>query len=100
VVVATRRTSVCDVGEPGVCYEVYELDGRPGYSFIFRSGRYDGFKPREVAMMLHVTGTVCPAVAGYQFCNVTRLARDFEAGLFAPAFPLVSAPAPQGPRPL
>ena len=73
---------------------------RPGYSFIFRSGRYDGFKPREVAMMLHVTDTVCPAVAGYQFRNVTRLARDFEAGYFAPAFPMVSAPAPPGPRPL
>ena len=100
VVVATRRTGVCDVGEPGVCYEVYELGGRPGYSFIFRSGRYDGFSPDEVEQFLQVTDQVCRATAGYQFRNVNQLARDFEAGLFAPAFPLVSAPAPQGPRPL
>lgn len=99
VAVATRQTGVCEVGEPSVCYEVYELGGRPGYSFIFRSGRYDGFSPDEVDMMLQVTGTVCRAVASYQFKNVTRLARDFEAGVFVPAFPLVSAPTPQGPRP-
>ena len=34
------------------CYEVYTLDNRPGYSFIFEGGRYDGFSPDEVATML------------------------------------------------
>lgn len=43
IAIATRASGVCDVGETGVCYEVYELAGRPGYSFIFERGRYDGF---------------------------------------------------------
>lgn len=98
VAVATRQTGVCEVGEPGVCYEVYELDGRPGYSFIFASGRYDGFSLDEVDMMLHVTGTVCQPVSGYRFKNVLRLKRDFQAGFFDPAFPLISAPPPPGPQ--
>lgn len=49
-------------------------------------------------MMLHVTGTLCQPVVGYPFRNVTRLVRDFKAGFFAPAFPLVSAPALQEPQ--
>jgi hypothetical protein len=84
-VVARRATGVCDVGEAGVCYEVYTLDNRPGYSFIFQSGRYDGFSPDEVATMLRVTGR-CDALAGYEFRNVQQLCRDYEAGLFALAF--------------
>ena len=28
--IATRASGVCDVGERGVCDEVYALDGRPG----------------------------------------------------------------------
>jgi hypothetical protein len=55
-VVAQRATGVCEVGELGVCYEVYTLDNLLGYSFIFQSGRYDGFSPDEVATMLRVTG--------------------------------------------
>ena len=98
VVVAKRRSAVCDVGEPGVCYEVYELDGRPGWSFIFRSGRYDGFSPDEVDTFLHVTGTVCRPVAGYRFRNVIRLTQDFHAGFFNPAFPLTGGTGPQGPQ--
>jgi hypothetical protein len=84
-VVAKRATGVCEIGEAGVCYEVYTLDNRPGYSIIFQSGRYDGFSPGEVATMLRVTGR-CDALAGYQFRNVQQLIRDYEAGLFAPAF--------------
>ena len=84
-VVAKRATGVCEVGELGVCYEVYTLDHRPGHSFIFQSGRYDGLSPDEVATMLWVTGR-CDALAGYQFRNVQPLIRDYEAGLFAPAF--------------
>jgi hypothetical protein len=33
--IATRASGVCDVGERGVCYEMYELAGRPGCSFLF-----------------------------------------------------------------
>lgn len=86
-VIAKRASGVNAAGERGVCYEVYQLGGRPGYSFIFERGRYDGFSPDEVATFLHVTGQVCPALADYQFTTVTRLTRDFEQGRFAEAFP-------------
>lgn len=68
-VVAQRATSVC--------YEVYTLDNRPGYSVLFESGRYDGFSPDEVATMLRVTGR-CDALAGYEFRNVQQLIRDMR----------------------
>ena len=85
--VAIRLSGVCDAGERGVCYEVYELGGQPGYSFIFEKGRYDGFSPEDVATFLEITGEHCAAVADYQFQNVTRLRRDFQQGRFAAAFP-------------
>jgi len=88
IAVAKRSCSVCDAGEIGVCYELYELENRPGYSFIFESGRYDGFSPDDVALILDVTGRVCQAVAGYAFENVGKLAKDFSAGRFAAAFPM------------
>jgi hypothetical protein len=84
---ATRASGVCDVGERGVCYEVYALGGRPGYSFLFAQGRYDGFSPEDVARFLTITGEVCAAVAEYQFTTVTRLQRDWAQGRFAAAFP-------------
>ncbi len=85
-VLARRKTGVCDVGEMGVCYEVYTLGNRLGYSFIFERGRYDGFSPEEVTMFLIVTDEVCPPIANYQFRNVIRLCRDFQQGRFDEAF--------------
>ena len=87
VAIATRASGVCEVGEIGICYEVYTLGSRPGYSFIFEKGRYDGFSPEDVSMFLNVTDTVCDKVADYQFTNVTRLMHDFRLGRFAEAFP-------------
>lgn len=86
IVIAKRETAVCNVGERGVCYEVYELSSRPGWSFIFERGGYDGFSPDDVDMILEVTGEVCREVAGYQFKNVGRLCQDFQQGRFAAAF--------------
>ena len=96
LVIAKRTTGVCDVGERGVCYEEYTLpDGkggqRPGWSFIFESGRHDGFSPDEVALILEITGDLCPDVADYEFRSVPRLMADFRRGRFAPAFPPVRA---------
>lgn len=79
-------TGVCSAGERGVCYERYRLDKRPGYSFIFEHGGYDGFSPDEVELMLEVSGDVCPQLADYQFTNVLRLQKDFHEGRFADAF--------------
>jgi hypothetical protein len=84
---ATRASGVCDVGERGVCYERYTLGGRPGYSFLFEQGRYDGFSPEDVTLCLTMTGEICAAVADDQFTNVVQLARDFKRGRFAAAFP-------------
>jgi hypothetical protein len=87
LVVAKRASGICASGERGVCYEVSQLGGRPGYGILFQRGGYDGFSPDDVATFLDVTGRVCPEVAGYQFTNVTRLAQDFRDGRFAAAFP-------------
>lgn len=86
-VIAQRTTGVCDAGERGVCYEAYTLGNRPGWSFLFESGRHDGFSPDDVALILEVTGEVCPDVADYEFQSVMRLMANFRRGRFAPAFP-------------
>ena len=91
LVIARRTTGVCDAGERGVCYEEYTLpDGqggrRPGWSFLFESGRHDGFSPDEVELMLEITGDICREVADYEFQSVMRLMADFCRGRFAPAF--------------
>jgi hypothetical protein len=85
--IATRASGVCDVGERGVCDEVYARGGRPGYSFLFEQGRSDGFSTEDVALFLTIIGEVCTAVADYPFINMTRLSRDVAQGRFAPAFP-------------
>ena len=84
-VIARRASGVCAAGERGVCCELYQLGGRPGYGILFQGGRYDGFSPADVETFLDVTGRVCPEVSGYRFTNVTQLARDFEQGRFAAA---------------
>jgi hypothetical protein len=85
-VIAKRVSGVCDPGEHGVCYQVYELAGRPGWGFIFESGRYDGFSPEDVATFLEVTGVVCQEVADYQFQNVGQFCRDCQRGRFDRGF--------------
>ena len=85
--VAKRISGVSDPGKMGVCDEVYQLAGQPGSSFLFKSGRYDGFSPGDIEMFLDPTGCVCEAVADDQFQNVMKRARDDQAGQFAPAFP-------------
>jgi hypothetical protein len=86
LVIAKRTTGVCDAGERGVCYEEYTIGNRPGWSFLFESGRHDGFSPDEVELILELTGDLCPDVADYEFQSVPRLMADFRRGRFAPAF--------------
>ena len=64
----------------------YTLGNQPGWSFLFESGRHDGFSPDEVELMLKITGDLCPDVADYAFQSVMRLMADFRRGRFAPAF--------------
>lgn len=76
-------------GARGVCYEEYRFAGRPGASFIFENGRYDGFSDDEAAAFLERIG-FAPHLATYRFTNVIQLARDFASGRFARAL----SPAP------
>jgi hypothetical protein len=94
IAIARTQTGVCDVGERGVCYEIYQrtwrdaLDERThGFSFLFERGRYDGFTPDETRELLTLTGEICAAVMDYRFTNVGRLEADFQAGRFLAAFP-------------
>jgi hypothetical protein len=74
IAIAKHASGVCRAAEPGVCYEMYELDGRPSYGFIFAKGDYDGFSPDDVEIFLHVTGERSAVLAGYRFENVGQLA--------------------------
>jgi hypothetical protein len=91
--VAKRDSAICTVGELGVCYEVYTLENRAGYSFIFEKGGYDGFSPDDVALFLEVTDVVFQSIANYGFENVTQLERDYGNGRFSEAFTLQRAKA-------
>ena len=83
--VAKRDSGVCREDDLGVCYEVYTLNGRPGYAFIFERGGFDGFSPRDVEMFLEPLELVVPSVASYQFTNVLKLVRNYRTGRFAEA---------------
>ena len=83
--VAKRDSGVCKAGEYGVCYEVYRLEGRPGYAFIFERGGFDGFSPYDVETFLEVFDLVAPSITSYTFTNVGRLVQDYRAGRFAEA---------------
>lgn len=65
------------VGTVGVCYEVYNIGGPNGYSFIFQNGRYDGFSHDEVQDFLEFQG-IDPSIRDYKFTNVMRLSEDFS----------------------
>ena len=84
--VASRDTAICRAGELGVCYELYQISERPGYSFIFERGGYDGFSPQDVEMVLEVTEVVFRSIESYCFTDVGQLLKDFLAGRFSEAF--------------
>ena len=79
----TRRlSSLWKKGERGVCYETYRIGERPGYSFIFEGGGYDGFSEDDLSSWLALTEEVAPSVMGFQFRNVMHLSGAYEAGWF------------------
>ena len=89
IIVARVDTAVCNVGERGVIYEIYDRDmwfpdskSRPGVSVIFEAGHYDGFSPEEQDQMLTRTGFVDTASTKYRFTNVMKLCDDYRAGQF------------------
>lgn len=90
---AKRDSAICCVGEMGVCYDIYTIGSRPGYSFIFEQGGDDGFSPEDVELFLEVTDVVFPSIATYKFENVTQLERDYGNGRFSEAFSLQRAKA-------
>ena len=78
--VAERATAVCQAGEVGVCYEVYYLGGRPGYSVPFQGGGYDGSGPSEVEAVLDVQPVRDRAASPYESADVGRLRRGSQRG--------------------
>lgn len=86
VAVAMRECGVFRLGEAGVCFEAYRIGGRPGWSFIFERGGFDGFSPSDVGLCLHVTGEVAPGLEGYEHTGIGRLLRDWREGRFTVAF--------------
>jgi len=90
IAVAKRAIGEWSLDEPGVCYEVYELEDGAGYSFIFEKGGCDGFSPEDVETFLHVTGEQSAFRADYQFKNEGRLSADDAGGMFQPAFDIAS----------
>jgi len=89
---AKRKTGVCGQGEKGVCYEVWSRNNSEdgdalGFSFIFESGRYDGFSGRDIDLFLIIEPIVVPQIANYQFTNVRRLSADFDRRVFDAAWP-------------
>jgi hypothetical protein len=40
--IVKKDSAICSVGEIGVCYDMYTLGNRPGYSFIFEKGGLAG----------------------------------------------------------
>ena len=91
--VATKNTAICRADELGVCYELYTIGDRPGYSFIFERGGYDGFSPEDVEMFLEVTAVVFKSIESYCFTDVGQLLKDFLAGRFIEAFSSQTAKA-------
>ena len=65
----------------------YQIE--PPALISFSGGRTSGYMLRQILDAydgrLQVTGR-CDALAGYEFQNVQQLTRDYEAGVFAPAF--------------
>ena len=84
IVVATKETGVCNVGERGVVYEIYGR-GKPGgagASIIFEQGLYDGFSPDEQDAMLKPLDLFDEAAQAYRFTNVMRLVSDYHKRVF------------------
>lgn len=84
LVVAKRRTRICEQGERGVCFDVYDF-GKidfEGYSIIFQNGGYEGFTPNEVDRDLQILDRVDDAIANYEYANARQLMMDFKNGVF------------------
>ena len=73
-------------GTLGIVYDEYEFHGRneswKGVSIIFTNGEYDGFSEEEQELFLEFVEHKHDF--RYQFSNVMKLSRDFEAGFFEP----------------
>lgn len=90
-VVALVGSGVCNIGERGVVYELYDRAGYDkaggiGASIIFERGGYDGFAPGELRLV-RLLPEWCEFARRYEFRNVGQVRADYLAGrfTFAPA---------------
>ena len=87
---AVRASSLWQKGERGVCYEIYGIGDRAGFSFIFEKGGYDGFSEDELEPWLLITKEIAPSVVGFQFKNVLHLTGAYQAGWFDEALKITA----------
>lgn len=107
LVTVDRRSGVNAAGARAVVVEAYTLmerehrdakrAPRPGWMLLFEDGRADGFSPGDCTLFEVRRVGHCAAVAGYVFRSMTRLAADYRAGFFGPAWAAVAS-AQQPPR--
>ena len=90
LVIAQRDTTVCEVGEAGVCYHYQENDQTPLWFLIFESGGFGGFSLEEIAKFARVLGLSVGDSYSYQ--NVNQLIQDYRAGSFKYAFTYARSP--------
>ena len=85
VVVACRATGVCAQGERGLVVGTYTLNGRPGWTIMFRNGRHDGWSPCDAGLFLQA-GPVVAGLTDYRYGHISQVRKDLDAGLFDAAF--------------
>jgi hypothetical protein len=74
-----------DEGAQGVVVQEYFIGEKSGVQVIFENGEFDGFSIEEQQRFLHRTGHEY-SLDGYRFINVTKLSKDFDAGMFDMVF--------------
>ena len=75
----------CPIGTKGCVYEEYDIGDGPGAGVIFENGTYDGFSPEDQESFFDFVAH-CDECEDYVFRNVMQLSRDYDKGLFLPAF--------------
>lgn len=89
VVIAKKQTSICAVGDLGVCFDVIELPAptrtnRSGkrYGVIFEGGGYNIFEGDRLDEVVTPCLFVCEDAVDYKYRSPALLERDFRYGKF------------------
>ena len=81
-----RECLDCSINTIGVCYEVYNIGNREGFSIIFSNGNYDGFSNEDLKIFEVKKIGYVSKLSKYKFISVLKLADDFQDGHFNDGF--------------